>query len=203
MHRLDLIGQKFNRLTVVSKILINKHTFQVVVCDCGNKTKTNSTSLVRGKIKSCGCLSRERTTTHNLSRTPTYKSWQMMRQRCTNIHDDSYPHYGARGITVCEKWGTFEGFYEDMGDRSDGTTLDRIDVNGHYCKENCRWATNETQQNNKRNNTYVQFNNKIQTLAQWARELNIDYELLLRRIVKNGRDIGKVLTEAMAAKHLV
>lgn len=193
--KVDLTGQKFNRLTVIAKERINKNTFWIVVCDCGNTTKVDSTSLVRGRTKSCGCLSRERSTTHNLSGTPTYKSWQAMMQRCTNIHDDNYPHYGARGISVCDKWRTFEGFYEDMGDRPDSTTLDRIDVNGNYSKENCRWATNETQQNNKRTNTRIKFNGKVQTLAQWARELNVDYELLVSRISRQEGDAVKVLNE--------
>ena len=195
--KVDLTGQKFNRLTVIAKERINKNTFWIVVCDCGNTTKVDSTSLVRGRTKSCGCLSRERSTTHNLSGTPTYKSWQAMMQRCTNIHDDNYPHYGARGISVCDKWRTFEGFYEDMGDRPDSTTLDRIDVNGNYSKENCRWATNETQQNNKRTNTRIKFNGKVQTLAQWARELNVDYELLVSRISRQEGDAVKVLNEFM------
>lgn len=82
---------------------------------------------------------------HGMTRTPTYKSWEMMVQRCTNPNFDGYPRYGGRGVTLCDEWKNFINFFEDMGIRPGGTTLDRVDVNGNFCKENCKWS-NQTEQ---------------------------------------------------------
>jgi hypothetical protein len=89
-------------------------------------------------------------TKHGMYGTKTYNTWHSMKKRCKNKSEASFKHYGERGITVCEKWLTFEGFYEDMGDRPDGMTLDRIDNNKGYFKDNCRWASKTTQSSNKR-----------------------------------------------------
>ena len=123
-----------------------------------------------------------------------------MLQRCNNPNNRQYHHYGGRGIKVCDNWLTFEGFLADMGIKSDGMSLDRIDPNGNYCKENCRWATNYTQQNNKRNNTFVEYNGKVQTLAQWARELDINYDTLVDRISRYGWSAERALTTKVCCR---
>lgn len=111
---------------------------------------------MNGKTKSCGCLSKERIAQSNkdraneLTNTPTYISWKQMKQRCLNPNTPDYKNYGGRGVTICDKWIKFAGFYEDMGERPDGLTLDRIDNNGSYCKENCKWSTRAEQNRNKR-----------------------------------------------------
>lgn len=87
---------------------------------------------------------------HGMTDTPTHRSWLEMRRRCTNPHSEHWPDYGGRGIRFCERWESFENFLADMGERPDGMTLDRIDVNGHYEPGNCRWATSSVQQRNKR-----------------------------------------------------
>jgi hypothetical protein len=103
--------------------------------------------------------------------------------RCFYPACDRYKNYGGRGITVCPEWLSFENFYRDMGDRpSPKHSLDRIDVNGHYCKENCRWATPKEQQNNRSNNRVVEFNGEVRTLAGWAEYIGINYHTLCSRI---------------------
>src|SRR5690606_14083096 len=120
--------------------------------------------------------------THGFSKTPTYKSWDSAKQRCTNPADDHWPDYGGRGIGMCARWlQSFENFLTDMGKRPDGTTLDRLDVNGDYSPENCRWATPIEQHNNKRINTFVEYDGKRQTIAQWSRETGIHPDTLRRR----------------------
>ena len=92
------------------------------------------------------------TITHRMSKTPTYTSWYKMKGRCLNKRGHNYKYYGGRGIKICKRWEIFENFYKDMGDRSVGTSLDRIDNDKGYCKENCRWATQQEQVSNMRRN---------------------------------------------------
>jgi len=194
----NLIGKKFNKLTIIGFSRIGNHCYLNVICDCGNKTKTYLSSLVKGKTKSCGCLikeiSRKRMTTHNLHGTPIYSSWHNMIQRCTNVNSQSYSYYGGRGITVCDKWLTFEGFYEDMGDRPLNKSLDRKNNNGNYCKDNCKWSTREEQMNNVRTNMNLTFKGKTQSFSMWAKEFNINKSTLKERILTRKWTIEKALT---------
>lgn len=159
-------------------------------CDCGITGVTRLTSLRSGRAKSCGCLRRKpysgtrplptynRTHGHS-SRlegpTPTYRSWSGMIQRCTNPKRPFYRIYGARGIKVCERWLVFENFLADMGERPEGATLDRINPNGNYEPENCRWATTLEQANNTRRNRVVRDGAQSHTMAEWARSLGLSY----------------------------
>ena len=111
-----------------------------------------------------------------------YKSWTRMKVRCMNKNDKSYPRYGGRGITVCERWLSFDNFYEDMGDRPEGTSLDRIDNNGNYEHSNCSWATSVQQQANKRNTKLIECFGKAKTAKQWELETGVDAATLTRRI---------------------
>lgn len=130
---------------------------------------------------------------HGQSYTKTYRSWDAMVGRCYNKTDKKYKNYGGRGIVTCDEWLKFEGFYKDMGDRPKGLTLDRIDSNKNYSKENCRWSTQKVQQNNRTNNRILEFNGKSQTVSEWADELQINYSTLANRINFLGWSVEKAL----------
>lgn len=148
-----LAGRIFGRLTVISLVENRKPYHWKCQCSCGNEIVVCSSSLGRKKrpTRSCGCIR-----IHKQSNQPTYRSWMSMLARCYNPSRHSYPLYGGRGIRVCDSWKkSFATFFSDMGPRPEGTTLDRINVNGDYCMSNCRWATASEQARNRQNNTYV------------------------------------------------
>jgi hypothetical protein len=124
----------------------------------------------------------------------TYRSWQSMKERCSNIKNKQYRDYGGRGITVCDRWLKFENFLEDMGECPNKLTLDRKNNNGNYCKSNCRWATQKKQNRNKRNNIIVTFNNKNLLLIELAEKINIPYLVLWKRLYIYGWHIEKAIT---------
>jgi hypothetical protein len=157
---MDLTGKRFGRLIAVSRAGQNKHGSYIwnCLCDCGAETSKVSSYLTSGKVKSCGCLfadsMRGRFTTHGhssgRSRTQTYSTWKSMNARCHAPSASRFEYYGAKGISVCDRWRySFESFLEDMGERPEEMTLDRIDPDGNYAPGNCRWATRSTQSINR------------------------------------------------------
>jgi len=128
-----------------------------------------------------------------MSNTKLYRIWDSMMRRCHTPTHKHFKNYGGRGITVCEQWHNFENFLADMGKRVDGMTLDRIDNSKGYSPDNCRWATMQTQQNNKRSNVNVSYNGKTQTIAAWARETGIPHYVISQRL-KYGWSVQNALT---------
>ena len=187
-NKYNMIGKKFGRLTVINELKERtKYGDKVYncLCDCGKYIHAVGTILRRGSKKSCGCLNHEpKYKTHGLTNNRIYKTWNRIKQRCYNKNAPNYKNYGARGIRICDEWlHDFDVFYEwAMSHGYDDTlTIDRINVNGNYEPDNCRWISNLEQQNNKRNNVYLTYNGKVQTMAQWARELNLSYNTISTR----------------------
>lgn len=164
MKKIDLRGNKYGRLLVIEKAgFWDKRTWWRCLCDCGKTTQVMYTNLVyKGNTTSCGCLRKEKRSEnnrkHGLSQTKIYRAYYHAKARCDNKNDFRYPLYGGRGIRFL--WKSFDDFVTDMMDsfeehiKKDGiknTTLERANVNGDYCKENCTWATWKEQQNNRRN----------------------------------------------------
>lgn len=187
-----LIGKRFGRLVVVglSSIDNHRHKKYECKCDCGNTSFVFGTSLKSGDTKSCGCILR----IHNLSKSPIYKVWKTMIQRCENRNNHKYPNYGGRGISVCDRWHSFENFYEDMGDPPEGMSIDRIDNDGNYTPSNCRWATSKEQANHTRRNRMIEYQGENKPLQQWADEFGVKRELIARRL-NRGWAIREALTK--------
>lgn len=149
---INLSGMRFGRLTVLGRSQKTSNAGAVwhCVCDCGGEAHANSLKLRTGHTQSCGCLRPQVSSVLNLThgsanKSITYRSWKEMRQRCKNPNSDKWKWYGGRGISVCPEWDDYTKFLADMGERPVGTSIDRIDPDGNYCKENCRWATAKQQ----------------------------------------------------------
>ena len=117
-----------------------------------------------------------------------------MLRRCNDKNASQFKYYGGRGIKVCDRWNSFENFYADMGEKPDGLTIERIDNDGNYCPQNCKWATKEEQMRNRRNTLFVTYNDKTKTLKEWAKDLGIKYSILWKRLYVHCMPIKKALT---------
>lgn len=208
MRRIDLTNQTFGRLRVISYSHTTKdgRAMWLCNCSCGNQKITSSKDLKRGTIQSCGCLRKEvvskRQKTHGLSESRLYYIWSTMKRRCeTAKSEKARKDYLERGITVCKEWHDFSIFQKWALNNgySENLTIDRINNNGNYCPENCRWVNQKTQQNNKRNNVRLTYNNKTQTIAQWADELGMKYNTLDERLRK-GWSVERAFTTPVMCK---
>ena len=207
-ERLDLTGKRYGRLVVIEFVgtLPNDKSVSLwkCKCDCGNEKIIKIGSLQSGATKSCGCLRLEKVRTHNKSNTRIYKIWQGIKRRCNNTNCNAYKIYGARGIKICDEWSNingFENFYNwSMNNGySDTLTIDRIDVNGNYEPDNCRWATMEEQGNNRRGTKKYVIDGESHTITEWSKISGVSRENIRRRI-KSGWDIKKAVFKPLETK---
>lgn len=200
----NLEGQRFGRLVAVRRVPTpGGKASWACLCDCGGQTSVRIDALKAGQVKSCGCFRREHgaavlsaLATHRMSKTPIYKLWVRMLARCNNPEADCYKHYGGRGIRVCTQWHSFERFFEDIGrHRRPGTTLDRIDNDGHYEPGNVRWTTQQQQTWNMRCNVLVRVKDEILVMSEAARRAGLDpswyRKKLLRGAVAGAELLGR------------
>jgi hypothetical protein len=196
---IDLTGKTFGRLTVISLHSISPRPRWNCVCTCGGTSISLSTHLKDGSSTSCGCYLRELRTTHGESlpskRTKEHKLWLKMKDRCKYKTLKIYKYYGGRGIKVCDRWlNSYENFLADIGRApTPKHTLDRIDVNGDYEPNNCRWATYKEQENNRTNNKIYEYEGQSKTLSQWADVFGVNRKMLQDRIWR-GWTIERALT---------
>jgi len=185
-------GDKFGELTAIKFIETKKKSgqFWLFRCDCKVEKIICVGKVKAGHTKSCGCLVEKRlkeglNLKHGMYGTKIYMSWSNMKNRCLNKNHPKFKNYGYRGITICSEWTKFENFYKDIGERPVGKTLDRIDNNGNYNKENCKWSTNKEQSNNRRDNHLIAYEGKTQNMKQWSEELEIEYNTLIHRLLNS------------------
>ncbi len=209
MRRKFVPSKKYGRWTIVRPATRSASNALrwICVCDCGTEKTVQQNTMLNGTSQSCGCLSVEMLVAQNKSRntthgqtaggyTPEYRSWLHLRNRCYNQNVPEFKHYGGRGITVCDRWlNNFEAFFKDMGKRpSSKHTIDRRDNDGNYEPGNCRWATQTTQQNNKRSNFIVSVAGREQTLKEVCRDIGVNYQLVWLRIQRYGYTIQEAVS---------
>lgn len=195
----DITGQRFGKVVVIKYIGQSKWLCK---CDCGNQKIIDGRRLRKGDTKSCGCLSIEQAKinfkknfyTHKQSKTRLYYIWKGIKSRCNNKNLPKYKIYGLRGIKVCNEWQKFEPFYNwaIKNGYKENLSIDRINVNGDYCPDNCRWVDMKTQQRNRQNNHLLTYKNETHCISEWAEMYNLKSSTLLARI-NRGWSIGKAL----------
>jgi len=199
MGRKDIKGFRFGRWVAVDFAFYKDATsFWLCKCDCGISKVVRLGTLTSGTSKSCGCLQKEKVTTHGMKKSPEWGTWSTMRGRCYNQKTIHYADYGGRGITVCDEWRhSFEQFYKDMGDRPTSKhSLDRINNDGNYEPGNCRWATGVQQHNNTRGNVFITHNGEVKTVAQWCFILGLS-----RHTIDWGLNKGLSINEILIKKN--
>lgn len=208
----DLTGNTFGRLHVESRapnaVRSNGKTRTMwnCKCDCGNTCIVDSYTLTHGKQISCGCFKKAQMSklskTHGMTNTRLYNVWSGIKSRCYNHNTYEYRFYGQRGIEMCDEWrNSFEAFYEwahNNGYSEDAPrgrcTIDRVDSNGNYCPENCRFVTQLEQANNLRSNHRVEYNGETHTIAEWSRITGISQYKIRNRITRLGWSPKRALT---------
>lgn len=200
---LDLIGEKYGRLTVIEKLPERKNgnVMWRCRCECGNYDTVSTGELRYGRHTSCGCYQKERASqanrSHGQSKTRLYRIWCAMIKRCENPNAEGYENYGGRGVSVCTEWrNSFETFrdWSLTHGYTEKLTIDRNDVNEGYCPENCRWADRVDQMNNTRRTRHFEYGGRVHTLREWSNITGIPFTRLKGRL-QRGWSIEKTLTE--------
>lgn len=197
----DISGQKFGRLTAIKRMYTKNHkSIWLCKCECGNVIEVPINSLTCNNTKSCGCLHHDmmlkRNTKHDKRDTRLYRIWANMKQRCYNSNHPSYKNYGARYIKVCDEWlDDFTAFYDwsMLNGYDDTLTIDRINNNGNYEPNNCRWADRNQQNRNKRNNINYTFNGETHCLKDWCKLQRLNYGTVISRLNDSNWTIEKAL----------
>ena len=206
----NLLGKRFGRLVVVKQAGKAKcgNYLWLCKCDCGTEKVILASSLRSGVTQSCGCLGREqfgnRTRKHGQSGTRLYRLWNTIITRCECTASESYKDYGGRGIKMCDEWrNNYQAFRDwalatgyDENAPTGKCTIDRIDVNGNYCPENCRWVTKAYQANNKRNNHFLELDGERHTVKEWSEITGLKTVTILSRI-QRGWDTQRVLQDPL------
>lgn len=201
----NIIGKKFNRLLVIRRVKDEQSLYECV-CDCGKTVFAYANSIISGNIKSCGCYRLDRIKNlqrkHDMAHTRLYDVWKGLKRRCCNPKNHSYKDYGGRGIDICQQWkDDFMSFYHwsiengyDENAPYGQCTIDRIDANGNYCPENCRWVSLKEQANNRKNNLLITYNGETDTLSNWSKRIGIGYNALFKRIHDMNWSVEKAFT---------
>jgi len=189
----DLSGLYFGSWSVIEYA---DHGHWKCLCKCGQISKVQGNALRNGKSLKCKFCSSK---THGMENTSTYVIWAGMKQRCMNPKAPSYKWYGALGVRVCDEWLIFENFLKDMGERPIGMSLDRIDSNKNYCKENCRWATSKQQIRNRRMTKMHSLNNESMALGDWADKYGINVRRVQQRL-NAGWELRDAITKPIRKK---
>jgi len=192
------IGQVYGRLKVlaIGKNPAKKRAVIIVQCSCGSPPKpVEMNNLRSGKTVSCGCFATEQRTTHGYSKHPLFMVWLSMKYRCSNPKFIGYDIYGGRGIKVCERWHNIDNFITDMYPTfKKGLQVERIDNNGDYTPNNCKWATHSEQSLNRRSCHKITFQGKTMSISEWAKRTGIKYNTLSKRILTQGLSPEEALT---------
>ena len=194
MRSKNLDGRRFGYLSVVKLAhAYGGHAHWLCRCDCGKDTVVKGSHLRSGHTISCGC--KRGNIAHRESNTRLYHIWNGMRERCSNPNNPQYDSYGARGIQVCPEWLEYVNFrdWALANGYAENLSIDRIDNNGGYCPENCRWATAREQANNTRKTRLLTYNGETHSVSEWARKLNINQSTLSMRINKYGWSVEDAL----------
>lgn len=194
--RKDLKNKRFGML--IAKRLAGKNksgrTLWFCHCDCGKESITTTSNLINGHTKSCGCIRKFNSVTHGMYYHPLYNVWNAMKQRCYNPNHLAYYRYGGRKIKVCNEWQSFKPFadWAISNGYKKGLTIDRINNNGNYEPNNCRFVSYRRQANNRKNNHFITYQGETMTLADWGRRVSINPRALLKRL-NRGWCIDKTL----------
>lgn len=199
---IDLTGQKIGRLTVINRSEKRPRAWWNCKCDCGKECVMSNMALTVNKLPSCGCWDAELRGSwlvkhgHAITgkMTTEYRVWRSMKNRCHDPNNQQYKNYGGRGISVCERWHSFENFLSDMGNRPGGAEIDRKDNFGNYEPGNCRWTTKKVNNRNRRDNHILEFNGEKKCIAEWAEKTGIGWHTIYYRIYKCGWSIDEALT---------
>ena len=203
----NLLNKHFGRLHVIQyqKKGANSQHYWICKCLCGSLRPIRTSDLINGNSKSCGCARKE--TVGNLNRkhskagTPIYNTWQNIKSRCSNKNRSDFERYGGRGIYVCDRWqNSFINFYNDMGNKPEGLTIERVDNNGPYSPDNCIWANRTAQNNNKRNNHIITIGGETKNLNQWIMFYGIATPTFKNR-VKRGWSVIDAVSKPINHKH--